>query len=121
MHMSVKNRKETTLTKIPAQPERERTHTHTLSHHLTLPEPVARPPDGVAARRLTQRTVGDVVVQFAVASDFGEEQRHRGDADPRQRRHGVPDLPPNLILKRVKQGNSNIRLRCQSDRNQMKY
>lgn len=49
----------------------------------------------------TQRMVTDVVVQFAVSSDLGKKQGHSGDADPRQRGHGILDLPPNLVQRRI--------------------
>lgn len=51
-------------------------------------------------RRPTQRVLLHAVVQFAVASNFGEEQGHGGDADPGQGRQGVADLPLNLVLGR---------------------
>lgn len=40
----------------------------------------------------------DIVVHFAVSSNFGEEQAYGGDADPWQRGQCVFDLPANLIL-----------------------
>lgn len=60
------------------------------------------------AHWLTQLIIINVVVQFAVSSDFGKEQRHSGDADPRQGCHGVFDFPLNLILQGTKTNRSNL-------------
>lgn len=51
--------------------------------------------------QLTQRRLIDTVVQFAVSSNFSEEQGHCGDADHGQRGHRIFDLPLNLILRRT--------------------
>lgn len=50
--------------------------------------------------QLTQRRITDIVVQFAVSSNFSEKQGHCGNADPGKRGHRIFDLPLNLILRR---------------------
>lgn len=50
--------------------------------------------------RPTQRRITDIVVQFAVSSNFSEKQGHCGNADPGKRGHRIFDLPLNLILRR---------------------
>lgn len=76
---------------IPGQPDRSQWITVTRT---------AGTPTQRAVRRPTQRILLNAVVQFAVASNFGEEQGHGGDADPGQRRQGVANLPLNLVLGR---------------------
>lgn len=78
--------------KTPGQPDR--------SQWITVTSMNSRNTTQRAVRRPTQRILLNAVVQFAVASNFGEEQGHGGDADPGQRRQGVADLPLNLVLGR---------------------
>lgn len=93
--MSVKNRNEIILRKRPGQPESTEVMSPTktwcvlenLKHFLLL-------------LQLTEGRIGDIVVEFAVSSDFSEKQGHGGNADPGQRGHRIFDFSPYLILQK---------------------
>lgn len=94
MHMSVKNRNEIILRKRPGQPESTEVMSPTktwcvlenLKHFLLL-------------LQLTEGRIGDMIVEFAVASDFSEKQSHSRNADHGQRGHRIFDFSPYLILQ----------------------
>ncbi len=99
--MSVKNRKEIMLKKSPGQPENRQTMLTVLRSRFQ-PETrrLQKPGEDILSR--TQCRVVNVVVQFAVSTNFSEKQGHCGNADPRKRRHCIFDLPLSLILCKKK-------------------
>lgn len=82
--------------------ESERAGCMLTYHRVHSPSRLSDIPRFFISHWLTQWIIVNIVVQFAVSSDFSKEQRHCGDADPRQGCHGVFNLPLNLILQGAK-------------------